>query len=151
MGYFSDLDIRGTEAGLDLAQAEQELPPCPTCHGPQQILDLTPTGDQALVACRNAECPGSREGRRIGTHDFPEPGSLDRPPRDGEFQVIRIPYSPATYRLRAQLRADGFTPNSFGNGQGEWTRPYDNDRYFKWVKTMRRQPDAGEWPVRRGL
>jgi hypothetical protein len=58
--------------------------------------------------------------------------------------IIVIPRSPATYRCRHELRADGF------EWDGErWHHPYDNRLYFKWANRLRREPDGGDWPVRR--
>jgi len=65
-------------------------------------------------------------------------------PYTHQNSVIILPSSPATYRHRLALRADGFE----WDGK-QWEHQYDDNTYFKWVKIMRREPDAGQWPVRR--
>jgi diketogulonate reductase-like aldo/keto reductase len=58
--------------------------------------------------------------------------------------VIVIPKSSATYRHRHDLRADGFECDG-----KQWQRTYDNSLYLKWANRLRREPDGGDWPVRR--
>jgi len=63
------------------------------------------------------------------------------------YSTICIPASPATWRHRQALRQDGFT--WIGGGKFKWwERRYDANTYYKWKKILRREPDAGEWPVR---
>ncbi len=58
--------------------------------------------------------------------------------------IITIRKSPATYRHRDALRAEGFEWH-----ETRWERRYDNNTYFRWSNIMRREPDAGNWPVKR--
>ncbi len=58
--------------------------------------------------------------------------------------IIVIRKSPATFRHRAALHGDGFQWH-----ETRWERRYDNNTYFRWSNIMRREPDAGDWPVRR--
>ena len=63
------------------------------------------------------------------------------------FRTITIYASPATYRYRQELARAGFAwvPGE----RDKWERVYDNDTYFRWANKLRREPDAGPWPVRR--